>query len=239
MLSREGAAGDAEISTWDGHVVTERENGQNTSAYTHMLKTLLGGVILAVFGALTVALGDVLGLDLDHVALLGAALGAVVGLVPDRTPLMRVLGFVAGMAIGWVVFGLRAGYLPDTSAGRAVAAFIAIILCLAVAAASMRHIPLWSTLLGVAGIVGTYEATYTNAPSQFIHESGTAFTTLLLAAAMGHLATTILGPEIEHERGEERAKVAAPPGPVPAESPRHTPLAPDGTTRPTTKEDAK
>src|SRR6478736_6191140 len=91
------------------------DGSQDTSAYTHMLKTLLGGVILAVFGALTVALGGLFGLDLDHVALLGGALGAVVGLVPDRTPLMRVIGFLSGMVIGWAVFGLRAGYLPDTS----------------------------------------------------------------------------------------------------------------------------
>ena len=181
---------------------------QDTSVYIRMTKSLLGGVILAFFGALTVALGNVLGLDLDHVALLGAALGAVVGLVPDRPPLMRVLGFVAGMVIGWVVFGLRAGYLPDTSSGRAVAAFIAIMLCLAVAAASLRHIPLWAPLLGVAGIVGAYESTYTNAPSEFMHQSGTAFTTLMLAAAMGFLATTIIGPAIEAEREQERARAA-------------------------------
>ena len=189
-----------------------------------MLKTLLGGVILAVFGALTVALGGLFGLDLDHVALLGGALGAVVGLVPDRTALMRVIGFISGMVIGWAVFGLRAGYLPDTSGGRAVAAFIAIILCLAVAAASMRRIPLWAPLLGVAGIVGAYESTYTNAPSQFIHESGTAFTTLLLAAAMGHLATTILGPEIEGERERERREQTAPS--TPASQPAPHPAAP-------------
>ncbi|HEY7043730.1 MAG TPA: hypothetical protein VH419_08690, partial [Nocardioidaceae bacterium] len=141
-----------------------------------MLKTLLAGVILALFGAATVALGDVLGLDLDHVALLGAALGAVVGLVPDRAPLLRAFGFLVGMVIGWAVFGLRAGYLPDTSSGRAVATFIAIMLCVGVTVATLRRIALWSTLVGVAGIVGAYESTYTNAPSQFIHTSGTAFT---------------------------------------------------------------
>lgn len=156
--------------------------------------------MLAIFGALTVALGHLLSLDLDHVALLGSTLGAVVGLVPDKTPIMRVLGFLAGMVIAWAVFGLRASTLPDTSNGRAVATFIAIVLCLAVAALSMRRIPLWSTLLGAAAVVGAYESTYTNAPSQFIHESGTAFTTVLLAAAMGHLATTILGPEIQRDR---------------------------------------
>ncbi len=154
---------------------------------------------------------------------------------------MRVVGFLAGMVIGWAVFGLRAGYLPDTSGGRAVAAFIAIILCLAVAAASLRHIPLWSTLLGVAGIVGAYESTYTNAPSQFLHESGTAFTTLLLAAAMGHLATTILGPEIQRERDDERvaADLSRSGPPEPGGTVRGTPTSSAAGTQATTKEGAK
>jgi hypothetical protein len=210
-----------------------------------MLKTLLCGVILAVFGALTVALGDVLGLDLDHVALLGGALGAVVGLVPDRTPAMRVLGFLSGMVIGWCVFGLRAGYLPDTSGGRAVAAFIALILCVAVVAVSMQRIPLWAPLLGVAGIVGTYESTYTNAPSQFMHESGTAFTTLLLAAAMGHLAVMIIGPELSGDRSKEPRTEGRPEEPRSEEDAPKQPAAQQ--TRPasvpsqpvTTKEPAK
>ena len=84
-----------------------------------------------------------------------------------------------------------------------MAVFIALILCVAVVLVSMQRIPLWAPLLGVAGIVGTYEATYTNAPSQFMHESGTAFTTLLLAAAMGHLAVMIVGPELEGGRTQE------------------------------------
>jgi hypothetical protein len=194
-----------------------------------MLKTLLAGVILALFGAATVALGDVLGLDLDHVALLGAALGAVVGLVPDRAPLLRAVGFLVGMVIGWAVFGLRAGYLPDTSSGRAVATFIAIMLCVGVTVATLRRIALWSTLVGVAGIVGAYESTYTNAPSQFIHTSGTAFTTLLLAAAMGFLATTLLGPELSGDAVPVRRRVHAK---EPAHQERVEPAAQDVVERP-------
>src|SRR5262245_22519473 len=74
----------------------------------------------------------------------------------------------------------------------------------------MQRIPLWAPLLGVGGIVGTYESTYTNAPSQFMHESGTAFTTLLLAAAMGHLAVMIIGPELGGDRAKEPRTVSRP-----------------------------
>lgn len=167
-----------------------------------MVKTLLGGAILAVFGALTVALGGLLGYELDHVALLGVALGAVVGLVPDRSPLMRVLGFFAGVVIAWAVFALRAAVLPDTSTGRAVATFLAILLCVAVAAASLRRIPMWSALVGAAAVAGAYESVYTIAPSQFLRDSPVALTTVLLAAAMGHLATAVFGPEVPFDRDD-------------------------------------
>ena len=49
-----------------------------------MRKSLLSGCLLAVFAALVVGLGQLLGLDLQHVALLGAALGGILGLVPHR-----------------------------------------------------------------------------------------------------------------------------------------------------------
>ena len=168
-----------------------------------MLKTLICGVLLAVLGALTVVLGDAFGLELDHVALLGLALGAVVGLVPDGGPVYKVAGFLGGVLCSWAVFGLRASWLPDTSSGRAVAVFLAIALCLAVTLLSMGRIPFWSTLVGAAGLAGAYEATYTAAPSQFLHESPTALTTLLLAAAIGHLATLAVLPTAERRREPE------------------------------------
>jgi hypothetical protein len=168
-----------------------------------MFKTILSGAVLALVGALTVALGSALDLDLDHVALLGVSLGAVVALVPDKTPVFKLLGFLGGLFAAWVSYGLRAAVLPDTSAGRAVAVFIAIALCVVVVAVSVRRIPLWSTLVGVAALAGAYEATYTDAPSQFMHESPTALTSLLLAAAVGHVAMTLLGPDSEKPRGEQ------------------------------------
>ena len=47
-------------------------------------------------------------------------------------------------------------------------------------------------LLGAAAIIGPYQEIYTNAPSQFIRESPEAGTTVLLAAAFGYLATSVV-----------------------------------------------
>ena len=175
-----------------------------------MTKNVVGGLVLAVMAALVVGLGEFLGLDLQHVALLGAALGGVIGLVPDRAPWERIVGFAVGFVFAWIGFAVRAAVLPDSSGGRAVAAFL--VLAASAwwsSAATLTRLPLWSMLVGAAAIVGAYEETYTNAPSQFVHESPTAATTVLLAAALGYLATAFLGPQIAVSRRAEAAHTPA------------------------------
>lgn len=189
-----------------------------------MTKNVVGGLILAVMAALVVGLGEFLGLDLQHVALLGAALGGVIGLVPDRAPWQRIIGFGVGFVLAWIGFAVRAAVLPDSSSGRAVAAFLVLAACMVVAAASIGRLPLWSMLVGAAAIVGAYEETYTNAPSQFLRESPTAATTVLLAAALGYVATAFLGPQIalsrEHDVAD-RHVAADEPGAAEARRPHH------------------
>ena len=158
-----------------------------------MRRSLVSGLVLAVFAALIIGLGQLLGLDLEHVALLGAALGGVLGLVPHSLPLGKLGGFVVGFVLAWIGFALRAAVFPDSASGRAVAAFLVVAAIGAACAVSAGRLPLWSGLLGAAAIVGAYEETYTNAPSQFLKDSPTAGTTVLFAVALGFLATSVLG----------------------------------------------
>jgi hypothetical protein len=62
----------------------------------------------------------------------------------------------------------------------------------------------------VAALVGAYEAIYTSAPSQFLTTSPEAATTILLAVALGYLATFVVhgwmaddeaAPVAQRERG--------------------------------------
>lgn len=160
-----------------------------------MVRNLVTGLCLAVFAAVIIGMSNLLGLDLEHVALLGSALGGVLGLVPHRHAWGKVTGFLVGFLLAWLGFALRAAVLPDSSAGRAVAAFVVVALVTAVAAASRSRLPLWSGLVGAASIVGAYESVYTNAPSQFLTESPAAATTVLLAVSLGYLATNLLAPQ--------------------------------------------
>lgn len=162
-----------------------------------MVRSLVTGLGLAVGAAVIIGLSTLFGLELEHVALLGAALGGVLGLVPHRPAWGKVVGFLAGFVLAWLGFALRAAVLPDSSAGRAVAAFLVVALIAVVAAASRGRLPLWSGLVGAAAIVGAYESVYTSAPSQFISESPAAATTVLLAVGLGFLATTVIAPQAD------------------------------------------
>ena len=96
------------------------------SCEVDMRRSLIAGLVLAVFAALIIGLGELFGLDLQHVALMGAAIGGVLGLVPHQHSLGKLGGFAIGFAVAWVGFALRAALLPDSAAGRAAAAFIVV-----------------------------------------------------------------------------------------------------------------
>jgi hypothetical protein len=126
------------------------------------------------------------------VALLGAALGGVIGLVPADPPLGKLGGFFLGFVLAWIAFGVRAALLPDTTMGRAVAAFVVILICGVVAAVTAGKVPLWSALVGAAAIVGSYELPFTDSPPQFMVTSPPSATTVLLAAGFGYIVTTLI-----------------------------------------------
>jgi len=168
---------------------------------------LVRGFVLALFGALTVLFGRALALDLDQVALLGVALGAVIGLVPDQRLTHRLIGFAIGFVLAWIGYAVRAAILPDVPMGRAVAVFGVLVVAVIVIAPTAGRVPLWATLVGAAAMVGAYEQTYADAPSLFTTDSPTAATTVLLAVAMGVLGSTLLGGSTEaaDEQADQKA----------------------------------
>ena len=159
-----------------------------------MRRTLMAGGVLAVAAVLVVIVSSALDLELESVALLGGALGAVVALVPDRTPLVRLGGFAAGFVAAWIGYVVRAALLPDTAGGRAVAVGLVVLLCVGITAASMNRLPLWTTLLGTAALSGAYEFTFAAAPPELASTSVSTATTLLFNVAVGFLAAAMVAP---------------------------------------------
>jgi hypothetical protein len=178
-----------------------------------MRKELLVGLSLSVAALVVVLISGALDLELESVALLGAAMGAVVGLVPDRTAAARLGGFVGGFVFAWIGYFVRAALLPDTTGGRAVAVALVLLLCLGLTLALAGRLPLWAVLLGAGTFAGAYEFTFNEAPPEVIDTSISTATTLLLTAAIGFLSVAWFGPE--HERAEERRLAERPADDVP------------------------
>lgn len=165
-----------------------------------MRKNILAGVVLAIAAGLIVLVSRTFELDLDSVALLGGAMGAVVALVPERSVGARLGGFAAGFVAAWVGYAVRAAVLPDTSGGRAAAVVLTVLLCVGIVAISQNRLPLWSLLLGTGTFAGAYELTFAAAPPELVSSSVSTATTLLFNVAVGFLAATLVG---AHEPDEE------------------------------------
>jgi len=178
-----------------------------------MLRSLLSVVVLAFCAAFVLLIGG--GSELEHVALLGAVLGGVIGLVPHDPPLGKLGGFALGFVTTWAFFGIRAALLPDTTMGRAVAAFLVILIAGAGVAISNGKVPFWSVLVGVAAMAGAYETSFTDSPPQFMTTSPLAATSVLLAAGFGFLGAVVFttfakGPDAPRDPAPDPDPVADP-----------------------------
>ncbi|MGH3346267.1 MAG: hypothetical protein ACRDO4_04750 [Nocardioides sp.] len=153
-----------------------------------MRRTALTGLLLVVAAAVTVLVSSWLDLELESTVVLGVTAGAVLALVPEAGPGGRVAGFLLGVLASLVAYLVRAGYTPDTAAGRTVYVVLAIALCVLVAVVSANRLPLWSVLLGAGTFAGAFEATYAAAPPRVVDNSFGGVTTLLLCVAIGFVA---------------------------------------------------
>ena len=164
-----------------------------------MRRTMLVGLSLAVAAAVAVLVGAAFGLELESVALVGVTIGAVVALVPDRTPLARVAGFFVGFAAAWVGYAVRATALPDSAGGKAVAVALVVLACTAVVMAARGRMPLWAALLGAGAFAGSYESVYAAAPPEMASTSMSTATTMLLTLALGFLAAVASAPLVRRD----------------------------------------
>ena len=155
-----------------------------------MRASVVAGVLLTAATVLVIVVSAAAGLGLESYALTGVAVGAVVGLVPDRAPLERLAGFVVGFVAVFVGFALRALVLPDVTSGRVVATAITGLLCALAAFGSRNHLPLWSLLLGVAAFSGVYEAPFAAAVPEMATTSADVATSLLAAVAVGFVVAS-------------------------------------------------
>lgn len=156
-----------------------------------MSRTVFAGVLLALAVAAVMTVGTSLQLQLSAYALAGVLVGGVAALVPDRSLVGRLVGVAAGVAVAWAGFVVRAAVMPDTSAGRTVAAVVTVLLATVIAL--VPRVPLWAVLLGVAAFAAAYESTYAAAPPEIMSTSVDAITGLGVAMVAGFMVSALPG----------------------------------------------
>jgi hypothetical protein len=154
--------------------------------------SLVAGLLLAILGGLLIDHGGHFGLQLIHLGEMGLAVGAVLGLVPDRAPAWRAGSFAVGFVAAWAGFAIRAGLMPDIPLGRAIATTIVLLVVTAATTASLGRLPLWAGLIGVAAFSGGYETTFSTNPTAFVQDSMTDATTIAFAVALGFFVATVV-----------------------------------------------
>lgn len=157
-----------------------------------MRRILLSGLLLTTAPVMIVAVSATFDLELEAVALLGVAVGAVVALVPHRSPSARLAGLLVSFAVAFAGYAVRAAAMPDTSAGRAVVVGLVVGACALVAAATTERLPLWSLLLGAAAVAGGYEFTYAAAPPELAETAPSTATMLLITMGAGFVAAALV-----------------------------------------------
>lgn len=156
------------------------------------VRTCAAGAALAVLAGALVDHGAVFGSGFTATAALGALAGGVLGLVPDRSAVQRAGAFVAGALAAWAGYLVRAGALPDTELGSALAVVLVLSLITAVATATASRLPLWAGLLGAGTLVGAYEVTFVGDPTSVTSTSTVAATSVLLAAAAAFVVAVVV-----------------------------------------------
>jgi hypothetical protein len=146
---------------------------------------------------LLVGKADSFGPNMTNVALLGAALGAVAGLVNEGSAVTRIGAVGLGLVIADLGYAARASVLPDSGSGRAIAAAAAILVLTGLAVAGVGRLRLWALLLGAGAFVGAYETVYTASPTTYVHDSVSVASAVLLGLGIGFAVTSLLAAATE------------------------------------------
>ncbi len=175
--------------------MSARPDGRATQRpRSSVLSVLLVGAGLLIGAVVLALLDSLLDLEVTAVLLPGLAVGAAVGLVPDRSALLRLVGFGGGVVVALVGYLVRAAVLPDTSTGQLGAVVLTLLLCTALAVSTLGRLPLWSTLLGAGAFAAVYERTFAAAPPEVLSSSANVGSALALTAALGFAVVAVLGP---------------------------------------------
>jgi hypothetical protein len=154
---------------------------------------LIGGLVLAVFALVIYLLPGELGTPAIAYTVLGLAVGAIVGLLPDVDPVARLMAFMLGLLLAFASYLVRGGLLPYTKAWSAVVVLLLLAIITGVTALFRSGAWFVSMLLGAGTLYGAVEVSFQVAPSAYLATAGLALVSILFSFGIGYMVSALLG----------------------------------------------
>ena len=146
-----------------------------------MLRTIIGGAVVAVLAGVLAATGDSIGVTNIWPFLLAVGIALAAGThVATRTGAAAI-----GALIGIATMGVGAGLLPQTTTSQVITTVLAVLLVTLVAVISAGHLPLWAGLAGYGVFVGLYAPTFAESPTTFLSDAPVALLISWVALGVG------------------------------------------------------
>jgi uncharacterized membrane protein (UPF0136 family) len=166
-------------------------------------------VLLAVFAVVAYLLPGELGTPAIAYTVLGLAIGAIVGLLPDADPVARLMGFTLGLLLAFASYVVRGGFLPYTKWWSA--AVVLLLLAIITGITALFRSSTWfvSMLLGAGILYGMVELQFQAAPSAYLASAAVAFLSILFSFGIGYMVSAVLGLKLVPASGTNAAPSGA------------------------------
>ena len=161
-----------------------------------MGKTFGAGLLFIAAGIVTVIVGGVFDLKIDTV-FFGLAVGGVLAMVNENSGTVGRLGaFLIGVVITMAGYIIRILALNESILGQLLYGVLVALLIIVICAATSNRLPLWSGILGIVLVTGTYEASFLQAPQDIQTQLFSTVSMALVPMAIAFLAGIFLKPEL-------------------------------------------
>lgn len=154
---------------------------------------LIGGLVLAVSALVIYLLPGELGTPAIAYTVLGLAIGAIVGLLPDADPVARLMGFTLGILLAFASYVVRGGFLPYTKWSSAGVVLVLLAIITGITALFRSSTWFVSMLLGAGILYGMVELQFQAAPSAYLASLALAVVSILFSFGIGYMISAVLG----------------------------------------------
>ncbi|MCH9815380.1 MAG: hypothetical protein K0U64_02865 [Actinomycetia bacterium] len=173
-----------------------------------MRRTFLVGLAAAIIGGIGIWLGTQFDMNFTN-TIMGVGGGVILAVVPERSPLMRLVGFLIGYVLGAFFTAMVLGLIPGgtTTVGLAVAFLIIFVPIAIISGLTTNRIPAWTMLLGALVFTAGFTSGALAEPWTAAEKFPGAFFSILAMSGIGFL--TVIVAELVPEKKRPKAAEAA------------------------------